>query len=118
MFGYNPSVQDRSGELIGAGIGQAAQGISGAINTMNDLQLKARQADATAAVANKMGFLDDNALQTISALPWQDKVTVGPSLIQLVGQKTVADRYAMMAGLSQARLDQAAGKTQPLTLYP
>ncbi len=128
MFGYNPTVQDRSGEITAAGQLQGAQGlaggisqvgssISGAMDKLSGLQMQAAQADATAGLAHKMGFIDADAYNTIKALPWQEKISVGPSLIQLVGQKTIADRYAMIDSLGRAKLDQSGGKTAPVDLY-
>jgi hypothetical protein len=108
MFGYNPSVQDRSGELIGAGIGQAAQGISGAINTMNELQLKANQADGSAQAAHSMGLLDADSLKQIQSLPWQQKIGMGDHLTNMVVAKTQADRYAALLGLNQQKAATAA----------
>lgn len=132
MFGYNPTVQDRSGEItaggqlqgaqgIAGGITAAASGISGALDKISGLKMQAAQADSTAALAHKMGIIDADAYNTIKATPWAEKINLGPSLIQLVGQKTMADRYAMMAGLSQQKLDQqgasSSTKTTPVDLY-
>ena len=117
MFGYNPTVQDRSGEISAAGQLQGAQGlaggisqvgssISGAIYKLASYKLQADQADSTAAIAAQMGVIDPESVKMIQALPWQQKVTLGSNLIQLVGQKTMADRYAAMAGIAQQKLDQ------------
>jgi hypothetical protein len=132
MFGYNPTVQDRSGEITAAGqlqgaqglaggITAAASGISGALDKISGLKMQAAQTDSTAALAHRMGIIDADAFNTIRATPWAEKINLGPSLIQLVGQKTMADRYAMMAGLSQQKLDQqgasSSTKTTPVDLY-
>jgi hypothetical protein len=117
MIAYNPSVNDRSGELIAGGISQAASGISGAIDKLSAYKLQSDQADSTAALAHKMGLIDADALKTIQNTPWMQKASIAPNLIQLVGQQTAANHWNMMAGLSQAKLDQAGEKTQPVSLY-
>ena len=119
MFGYNPLVTDRSGEIFGAGTIKGAEGlaggitsaagsISGAINQINQLKLQAGQADATVDLAHQMGIIDSGAVDMIHALPWQQKVTIAPNMIQMIGQKTTADHYAMMMGLGQQKLNNAS----------
>ena len=128
MFGYNPTVQDRSGEIRAAGtiaganalangISQAGQNISGAINVMNELQLKANQANGAAQAAHSMGLIDDDALQQIQNLPWQQKIGMGDHLTQMVVAKNQADKYAEMMGIQQGKADAAANKSAPVTLY-
>jgi len=123
MFGYNPTVQDRSGEIqaagnlegakalsqgLGAGISQAGQSISGAMDKISALQMQAASADATVDLAHKMGIIDSKAVDMIHALPWQQKVTIAPNMIQMIGQKTTADHYAMIMGLGQQKLNNAS----------
>ena len=117
MFGYNPTVQNRAGEIsaqgtinsansIASGIGQATQGIGGALNQLNAIRLQAKQADATAQVANGMGIIDDKTLSAIQGLPWDQKINMGSNLIQLAGQKAMADWHNAMLGTKQAGLAQ------------
>jgi hypothetical protein len=119
MFGYAPTVNDNSGEIraagtikgaegLAGGITSAAGSISGAINQINQLKLQAGQADATVDLAHKMGIIDSGAVDMIHALPWQQKVTIAPNMIQMIGQKTTADHYAMMMGLGQQKLNNAS----------
>lgn len=121
MFGYNPTVQDRSGEIsaqgtmnaansISQGIGTAAQGIGGALSQLNNLRLQANQTDATAKVAHGMGIIDEGTLKTIQDTPWDQKVNLGSNLIQMIGQKTTADRYAAMLGIQQTKANNASAK--------
>ena len=132
MFGYNPTVNDRSGEIqaagqlqgaqgLAGGITQAASGISGAMDKISGLKMQAAQTDSTAALANQMGIIDADAYATIKATPWQEKINLGPSLIQLVGQQQTALYRNALLGQGQQRVDQAAStastKATPMNLY-
>jgi hypothetical protein len=117
MFGYNPTVQDRSGEIAAQGTINSANSISQGITSLGsslgkigEMYNQARQADATAKVANGMGIIDDNTLQMIQDTPWHQKSNLSSNLIQMIGQKTMADRYETMAGIAQQRVDQAGAK--------
>jgi len=110
MFSFNPSNIDTganyaamAGQNIASGITDAGNSISSAIEKLNTQKLSAAQADSTAQLANKMGLIDDSALQAIQNTPWQQKISMAPSLIQLVGQQTAANHWnMMMAGKSAA----------------
>jgi hypothetical protein len=135
MFGYNPTVQDRSGEITAAGqlqgaqglaggITTAASGISGALDKITGLKMQAAQADATAALAQKMGLFNSandpdgmNALHMIEATPWNQKINIGPSLIQMIGQKTMADRLTMLSAQGQQKLDQKGAGGGSMTSF-
>jgi hypothetical protein len=120
MFGYAPTVNDNSGEIkaagtikgaegISSGISQAASGISGALDKLTAYKMQADQADSTAALAGKMKIIDPEAVQMIQALPWNQKVSIAPNLIQMVGQKTAADHYAAMMSIAQQNANIKAG---------
>jgi len=128
MFGYNPTVQDRSGELMANGISQASQGISGAIDQLSKYKIAADQTDATAGIAAKMGLFNSandpdgsKALAMIQATPWNQKVSIGPSIVQMAGQQALMAYRNSMLGVSQQRADQAgansASKNEPVSLY-
>jgi len=139
MFGYAPQVTDRSGELqaagqlkgaegIASGIQSVGQSIGGAIETMGKYKMAADQADATAGIAQKMGLFNSQndpdgsqALAIIQATPWQQKVSLGPSIVQLAGQQAMMGYHNAMLGISQQKADQAgansATKNDPVFLY-
>jgi hypothetical protein len=139
MFGYNPTVNDRSGEITAAGqlqgsqglssgISQAAQGISGAMDKISGLKLQAAQTDATAGLAQKMGLFNSandpdgaNALAMIQATPWNQKINIGPSIVQMAGQQALMSYRNSMLGQGQQRLDNAGAtastKATPVPLY-
>jgi hypothetical protein len=139
MFGYNPTVQDRSGEITAAGqlqgaqglaggITTAASGISGALDKISGLKMQAAQTDATAALAQKMGLFNSandpdgmNALHMIEATPWNQKINIGPSIVQMAGQQALMSYRNAMLGQGQQRVDQAAAtasnKNSPVDLY-
>jgi len=139
MFGYAPQVTDRSGELqaagqlkgaegIASGIQSIGQNIGGAIETMGKYKMAADQADATAGIAQKMGLFNSQndpdgsqALAMIQATPWQQKVSLAPSLVQLAGQQAMMGYHNAMLGISQQKADQAgansASKNEPVPLY-
>jgi hypothetical protein len=116
MFAFNPPNIDTganytalAGQGLAAGISDAGSSISAAIEKLNAQKLSASQADSTAQLANKMGFIDNSTLEAIQQLPWQQKVSIAPNLIQLVGQKTMANHWNMMAA---AKADASASKSQ------
>jgi hypothetical protein len=128
MIAFNPTVQDRSGELIAGGISQAAQGISGAISQLSDLKMKASQADATAGVAQKMGIFNSQqdpdgtqALAMIQATPWYQKASITPYLLQMAGTKALMNWHMDRNQIKQEELnmkgDAAGAKAVPMTLY-
>jgi len=139
MFGYAPQVTDRSGELqaagqlkgaegVATGIQSVGQSIGGAIETMGKYKMAADQADATAGIAQKMGLFNSQndpdgsqALAMIQATPWQQKVSLGPSIVQLAGQQAMMGYHNAMLGISQQKADQAgansATKNEPVSLY-
>lgn len=124
MFGYNPTVQDRSGEITAAGtikgaegmaggINQAAGSISGAIDKIDQLKMKAGQTDAAALAAQKMGIFNSEqdpdgaqALQMIQNTPYQYKADIMPSLLQMVGTKATLDWHMGQNAIKQQALDQ------------
>jgi hypothetical protein len=125
MFAYNPPQLDvgaqyiaQGGENLANGISQAGSGIADAIKQMNALKLQSQQADATADLANQMGLIDSAAVDTVKSLPWQQKVSIAPNLIQMIGQKTTADKIAMMMGASKTKADAAAAKVQTTRYIP
>jgi hypothetical protein len=125
MFAYNPPQLNngaayiaQGGENLANGISQAGSGIADAIKQMNALKLQSQQADTTVDLANKMGLIDSAAVDTVKSLPWQQKVSIAPNLIQMIGQKTTADHYAMLLGLGQKKADAAAAKVQTTRYIP
>ena len=139
MFGYAPQVTDRSGELqaagqlkgaegIASGIQSVGQNIGGAIETMGKYKMAADQADATAGIAQKMGLFNSQndpdgsqALAMIQATPWQQKVSLGPLIVQLAGQQNKMGYLNTMLGISQQKADQVganfATKNEPVSLF-
>jgi hypothetical protein len=120
MFGYNPSVQDRSGELIGAGIGQAAQGISGALGDLNKLKLAGDQAQGTLGIAHSLGLIDD----TYKQLPMNQQIGAASNIGPLINALAAKDQAAalgayraQMLGVQQQKAGMAADKTAPVSLY-
>jgi hypothetical protein len=123
MFGYAPQVTDRSGELqaagqlkgaegIASGIQSVGQSIGGALETMGKYKMAADQADATAGVIQKMGMFNSEsdpdgskALAMIQATPWQQKATLGPSLVQLVGTQALMKYHADDNAIRRAALN-------------
>lgn len=126
MFGYAPQVTDRSGEIqaasqlkgaegIASGIQSVGQSIGGALETMGKYKMAADQTDATAGIAQKMGMFNSEndpdgmkALAMIQATPWQQKISLGPSIVQMAGQQALMSYRNSMLGVSQQRADQAA----------
>ena len=124
MFGYSPTVNDRSGEIqaagnlagtqgIASGIQSAAQSIGGAIAMVGDMKNKAGQTDATAQAAQKMGLFNSEndpdgsqALQMIQNTPYQYKASIMPSLLQMVGTKATLDWHQNQNAIRQQALDQ------------
>lgn len=139
MFGYSPTVNDRSGEIQAAGQLQGSQGlasgitaasgsITSAMDKISGLKLQAAQTDATAGIAQKMGLFNSandpdgaNALAMIQATPWNQKISIGPSIVQLAGQQALMSYRNTMAGQGQQRLDNAgvtaSNKATPVDLY-
>jgi hypothetical protein len=135
MLGYNPTVQDRSGEITGAGQFQAAQGlagginsaagsISGAINQMNGLKMKAGQTDAAALAAQKMGIFNSEqdpdgsqALQMIQSTPYQYKADIMPYLLQMVGTKATLEWHNGQNAIRQQALDQKGAGGGSMTSF-
>ena len=123
MFGYSPTVQDRSGEITAAGqlqgaqglaggITTAASGISGALDKITGLKMQAAQADSTAALAGQMGIIDPESVQMIQGLPWQQKISIAPNMIQMIGQQQKAlYRNAFLGQRQQKTASAAAGKS-------
>lgn len=127
MFGYNPTVNDRSGEIqaagqlqgaqgIAGGISQAAGSISGAIDKIDQLKMKAGQTDAAAMAAQKMGIFNSEqdpdgtqALQMIQNTPYQYKADIMPSLLQMVGTKATLNWHMGQNAIRQQALDMRAG---------
>jgi len=110
------------------GISQASQGISGAIDQLSKYKIAADQTDATAGIAAKMGLFNSandpdgsKALAMIQATPWNQKVSIGPSIVQMAGQQALMAYRNSMLGVSQQRADQAgansASKNEPVSLY-
>jgi hypothetical protein len=130
MFGYAPQVTDRSGELqaagqlkgaedIASGIQSVGQSIGGALETMGKYKMAADQADSTAAIAAKMGLFNSandpdgsKALAMIQATPWQQKVSLGPSIVQLAGQQALMSYRNGMLGVSQQKAGNSAATTE------
>jgi hypothetical protein len=135
MFGYNPTVQDRSGEITAAGqlqgaqglaggITTAASGISGALDKITGLKMQAAQTDATAALAQKMGLFNSandpdgmNALHMIEATPWNQKINIGPSIVQMAGQQALMSYRNSMLGQGQQKLDQKGAGGGSMTSF-
>ena len=122
MFAFNPPNIDTganyaamAGQNLTAGITDAGNSISAAIEKLNAQKLAASQADSTAQLANKMGLIDDSALQAIQATPWQQKIAMAPNLISLVGQQTAANHWNMMAAGKNAA---ASAKTATTRYIP
>jgi len=100
------------------GISQASQGISGAIDQLSKYKIAADQTDATAGIAAKMGLFNSandpdgsKALAMIQATPWQQKVSLGPSIVQLAGQQALMSYRNGMLGISQQKADNSAATT-------
>jgi hypothetical protein len=135
MFGYNPTVQDRSGEITAACqlqgaqglagcITTAASGISGALDKISGLKMQAAQTDATAALAQKMGLFNSandpdgmNALHMIEATPWNQKINIGPSIVQMAGQQALMSYRNSMLGQGQQKLDQKGAGGGSMTSF-
>jgi hypothetical protein len=135
MFGYSPTVQDRSGEITAAGqlqgaqglaggITTAASGISGALDKISGLKMQAAQTDATAALAQKMGLFNSandpdgmNALHMIEATPWNQKINIGPSIVQMAGQQALMSYRNSMLGQGQQKLDQKGAGGGSMTSF-
>jgi hypothetical protein len=130
MFGYAPQVTDRSGELqaagqlkgaegIASGIQSVGQGIGGALETIGKYKMAADQTDATAGVIQKMGMFNSEsdpdgskALAMIQATPWQQKATLGPSLVQLVGTQALMKYHTDANAIRQQQIAATAGTTE------
>jgi len=119
MFGFNPpqlnigaNYAAAAGQNLAAGITDAGTAISSAIEKLNTQKLAASQADSTAQLANNMGLIDDSALQAIQNTPWQQKISMAPSLIQLVGQQTAANHWNMMSAGKNAAANAKTATTR------
>jgi hypothetical protein len=125
MFGYAPTVNDRSGEItaagqlqgsqgIAAGIGTAASGISSAINDITKLNLAGQQAQGTLGIAHSLGLIDD----TYKGLPMIQQIgaaqNISPMINALASRNqatALADYRAQTLGLKQQKDDgSTAGK--------
>ena len=134
MFGYNPTVQDRSGEITAAGqlqgaqgmasgIGTASQGITGAIDQLNKLsQQKQAVAGADAAFrpfaksdSNPNGIAGlSEALDSIKGTnnPYSQQMSY-QLLSQFLPHAMVSNDRNSMMDYRYDSLNQRAGKGTP-----
>jgi hypothetical protein len=122
MIAYNPSVNDRSGELIAGGISQAASGISGAINQMNELKMKQQAAQGALGAAQGLvdkGYMDQSTLDKINALPPMQQIGAAQNILPMLQAAGMMDYHKSLIDMKGAALDQkgAAGGSMADPLY-
>ena len=130
MFGYAPTVQDRSGELQAAGIEQGASGIAGGINTasqtlgtafsaINDYHQKHLQALGTAGAAHSLGLINDDQLAQFNQMQPQQQMGFAGSITPLIQAKGMAAYHSGILDLKQSAQDaKGAGGSTMTELYP
>jgi hypothetical protein len=86
--------------------------------------MQAAQTDATAALAQKMGLFNSandpdgmNALHMIEATPWNQKINIGPSIVQMAGQQALMSYRNSMLGQGQQKLDQKGAGGGSMTSF-
>jgi hypothetical protein len=122
MIAYNPSVNDRSGELIAGGISQAASGISGAINQINELKMKQQAAQGALGAAQGLvdkGYMDQSTLDKINALPPMQQIGAAQNILPMLQAAGMMDYHKSLIDMKGAALDQkgAAGGSMAAPLY-
>ena len=137
MFAYNPLVQNRSGEITGqgqiqgaqniaAGINSASSGIAGGLTELNKTYQTAKQGDTALDLGKTLGLFDDEngdfneeAFNTLKALPWQQKAGLAPTMIGLINASTMRNYRSTMAGIqSQNAATRAANSEGHYGLLP
>ena len=135
MFGYNPTVQDRSGEITAAGqlqgaqgmaggINQAAGGISDAIKQMNQIKMQQQQAQGTLGAAQGLvdkGYMDQATLDKLNALPPLQQIGAAQNILPMLQAAGMMDYHKSLIDMKSQALDQkgaaASTKATPMDLY-
>jgi hypothetical protein len=120
MFGYSPTVNDRSGEITAAGQLQGAQGlagginsaagsITGAINQMNELKMKQQIAQGTLGAAQGLvdkGYMDQSTLDKINALPPMQQIGAAQNILPMLQAAGMMDYHKSLIDMRGMALNQ------------
>jgi hypothetical protein len=120
MFGYNPTVNDRSGEIsaagqlqgaqgIAGGISQAAGGISDAIKQMNQIKMQQQMAQGTLGAAQGLvdkGYMDQETLDKLNALPALQQIGAAQNILPMLNAAGMMDYHKSLIDMRSQALDQ------------
>jgi hypothetical protein len=133
MFAYNPTVNDRSGEILGAGQMQAAatnaqamsqmgQDIGGALKsiggTIGDVSEKRAQGESAFLALQQMAEMYPSMKKMVSGLEQLDEGTRGMAASQVLGNFGALSQFAVAGMNNSTRRDQQAltARQQDITI--